>query len=304
MLERVKKGFRDPGYALLYLLEKPCIGNLFSDKSYIKWKYRLCLHKKLNLKNPKTYNEKLQWLKLYNRKDEYTMMVDKYKVKEYVADKIGEEHIIPTIGVWDSPEDIDFDALPDKFVLKCNHNSGTGMYICDDKSKMDVEKVKAELRKGLAEDYYKTNREWPYKNVKRKIIAEQFMVDESGTELKDYKLFCFDGKPHFLFIATDRNTPGEETKFDFYDMDFNHLDFTNGHPNSSKKIEKPKGFEKMKELACKLSEGIPHARIDFYDINGQVYFGEITFFHWSGIVPFEPEEWDYKFGELINLKTE
>ena len=304
MIKRIKRILRNPSRILEYLIGQRCISRFFSDKTYISLKYRLVFGKKLDLENPKTYNEKLQWLKLYNRKDEYTTMVDKFAVREYVANKIGEEYLIPSLGVWDNPEDINFDELPDEFVLKCNHNSGVGMCICKDKSKLDIEKVKKELKKGLEQDYYMTNREWPYKNVPRKIIAEKFMVDESGTELKDYKFFCFDGKPHFLFIATDRNTPGEETKFDFFDMDFNHLDFTNGHPNSDKTIEKPKGFEEMKELACKLSEGLPHARIDFYDINGQVYFGEITFFHWSGIVPFNPEEWDYKFGELINLKTE
>lgn len=301
MIKKIIRFVTDSDYRF-EVLDRRGFYNSVDDEKYLKKKFKSLMGKELDLKNPQTFNEKLQWLKLYNRRDEYTMMVDKVAVRDYISEKLGEEYLIPCLGVWDNPEDINFDELPEKFVLKCNHNSGLGMCICKDKSKLDIEKVKKELKKGLEQDYYMTNREWPYKNVPRKIIAEKFMVDESGTELKDYKLFCFDGKPCYMFIATDRSTPGVETKFDFYDMEFNHLPFTNGHPNSDKVIQKPKGFEEMKELACKLSEGIPHVRIDFYDINGKVYFGETTFFHWSGMVPFEPAEWDYKFGELLNIR--
>ena len=301
MIKKIIRFVTDSDYRF-EVLDRRGFYNSVDDEKYLKKKFKSLMGKELDLKNPQTFNEKLQWLKLYNRRDEYTMMVDKVAVRDYISEKLGEEYLIPCLGVWDNPEDINFDELPEKFVLKCNHNSGLGMCICKDKSKLDIEKVKKELKKGLEQDYYMTNREWPYKNVPRKIIAEKFMVDESGTELKDYKLFCFDGKPCYMFIATDRSTPGVETKFDFYDMKFNHLPFTNGHPNSDKVIQKPKGFEEMKELACKLSEGIPHVRIDFYDINGKVYFGETTFFHWSGMVPFEPAEWDYKFGELLNIR--
>ena len=254
----------------------------------------------LNFKNPQTYNEKLQWLKLYNRKPEYTRMVDKYEAKKYVAEIIGEEHIIPTLGVWDSVDEIDFNTLPQQFVLKCTHDSG-GIVICKDKSLLDIDAAKRKLRKGLKHNYYYQNREWPYKDVKPRIIAEQYMEDESGYELKDYKWFCFDGVPKALFIATDRGAANEETKFDFFDADFNHLPFTNGHPNATRTIAKPKGFEKMKKLAAILSKGHPHLRVDFYDINGHIYFGELTFYHWSGMVKFEPEEWDYTFGSWIDL---
>ncbi|MBQ4528070.1 MAG: glycosyl transferase [Clostridia bacterium] len=279
------------------LINKNLFGFL-SDRQFLKLKYRVHMDKKLDLDNPKTYNEKLQWLKLNDRKPEYTTMVDKYAVREYIKDKIGEEYLIPLIGAWDSVEEIDFDSLPNEFVLKCNHDSG-GLVICKDKTSLDIASAKKKLSKAMKRDFYKLSREWPYKNVKRKIIAEKFMVDESGTELKDYKFFCFDGKCEFMFIATDRP---HDTKFDFYDMDFNHLPFTQGHPNATKEIQKPKAFDEMKELAQKLSKGIKQVRIDFYEINGKVYFGEITFFHYSGFTPFEPEEWDYKFGELINLK--
>lgn len=273
---------------------------LLSDKLYLRLLFKLRVGYSLNLDNPQTFSEKLQWLKLYNRKPEYTRMVDKYEVKKYVADIIGEQYIIPTLGVWERVEDIDFDSLPNQFVLKCTHDSG-GLVICRDKNKLDISSAKKKLKKSLKSNYYLHGREWPYKNVKPRIIAEQYMVDESGYELKDYKWFCFGGEPKTLFIASDRGIEGEETKFNFYDMDFNLLPFTNGHPNSTKPIKKPLSFEKMKGLAAELSVGIPHIRVDFYDINGQIYFGELTFFHWSGMTPFVPEEWDYIFGSWINL---
>ena len=273
---------------------------LLPDKMFLQIKFRQKMGKKLNLKNPQSFSEKLQWLKLYNRRPEYTMMVDKYAVKDYVAGIIGKEHIIPTLGVWNRIEDIDWESLPNQFVLKCTHDSG-GLVICKDKSKLNVQEAIVKLKNGLKNDYYRDHREWPYKNVPRRIIAEKYMVDESGYELKDYKWFCFDGDPKALFIATDRGNPDEDTKFDFFDVEFKHLPFTNGHPNANRLITKPKGFEEMKQLAGLLSQGIPHVRVDFYDINGKVYFGELTFYHWSGFVPFEPEEWDYKFGEWIKL---
>lgn len=271
------------------------------DETFIKKKYKFSIGKSLDLENPKTYNEKLQWLKLYDRKPLYTTLVDKYKVREWVAEKIGEEHLIPLLGVWDNVNDIDFDSLPNEFVLKCNHNSGLGMCICKDKAKLDVEKVKSNLQKGLNQDYYLSGREWPYKDVPRKIIAEKFMVDESGYELKDYKFFCFNGKVKLLFVAKDRNKIGEETKFDFFNEKFEHLPFTNGHPNSKPPYVKPENFEEMKRLAEILSAKIPQVRVDFYNINGKIYFGEMTFFHWSGFVPFDPEEWDMILGDYIKL---
>lgn len=275
--------------------------NWLPDEIYLKLLFKARLGKKLDLKNPQTFNEKIQWLKLYDRKPEYTVMVDKYLVKKYVADKIGEQYIIPTLGVWDSPDEIDFDKLPDQFVLKCNHNSGKGMCICNDKSKLDINKVKSELRKGLNENYYWGGREWPYKNVKRKIIAEQYMEDKNSGALNDYKIFCFNGIAKFMFVATERQNEDTETKFDFYDMDFNHLPFTNGHPNSEIEIKCPSTLKEMKNIAEILSQNIPQVRVDLYEIDGKIYFGELTFSHWSGFVAFDPKEWDHKFGDLIEL---
>ena len=274
--------------------------NVLSDKTFVKIEYRNRMRKKLNLKTPQTFNEKLQWLKIYDRKPIYTTMVDKYEVKNYVADKIGDEYIIPTLGVWDSFDEIDFDALPDQFVLKCTHDSG-GLVICKDKSKLNKEKAKKKIELSLNRNYYYHGREWAYKDVKPRVIAEKYMEDKNSKDLKDFKFFCFDGKAKAMFIATDRFARGVETKFDFYDMNFEHLPFTNGHPNAECVIEKPKHFEKMKELAEILSKGIPQIRVDFYEIDDEVYFGELTFFHWSGMVPFVPEKWDYKFGDWIEL---
>ena len=207
------------------------------DERYLKLKYKNVFGRDLDLENPKTFNEKLQWLKLYNRKPEYTMMVDKYKVREYIAQTLREEYLIPLLGVWDDPDEIDFDALPDQFVLKCNHNSGLGMCICKDKSKLDIPKVKAELRKGLKQDYYLMGREWPYKDVPRKIIAEKYMVDDSNCgELTDYKFFCFNGVPKFMYISNDNS---ENATTDFFDMEFNRLDMRMKDPNSNVIPPKP-----------------------------------------------------------------
>lgn len=274
------------------------ISHFLPDRLYLQLKYWQRMHKWLNLKNPQTFSEKLQWLKLYDRNPLYTTLVDKYAVKKWVGDKIGEQYIIPTLGVWNNFDEIDFDKLPDQFVLKTTHDSG-GIVIVKDKKSFDRKKARAKLTQSLKRDYFYHGREWPYKNVPHRIIAEKYMLDKQTQELRDYKFFCFNGTPKMLFVASDRQNPNEETKFDFYDMDFNHLPFTNGHPNSSKQIAKPKSFEKMKELAAVLSQHIPHVRVDFYEINGEVYFGELTLAHWSGMMPFEPTKWDKIIGDWL-----
>jgi len=276
--------------------------NWMPDKKFLETKFKIQMGKKLNLDNPKTFNEKLQWLKLYDRNPLYTTLVDKYAVRQYIKDTIGEEYLIPLVGgPWKTFDEIDFDALPDQFVLKCTHDSG-GLVICRDKSKLDKEKARRKIEKCLKTNYYYGNREWPYKNVPPQIIAEKYMTDTLTAELRDYKFFCFDGMVKALFIATERANETEETKFDFFDENFQHLPFTNGHPNAAKLPEKPKRFELMKELAAKLSKGIPHVRVDFYEVDEKVYFGELTFFHWSGLVPFNPPEWDQKVGDWITLQ--
>ena len=293
------KMFKNPAKAV-YLFDRMGFSKWIPDKLYLKMKYYANFGRKLDLENPQTYNEKLQWLKLYDRNPQYTKLVDKCEVKAYVADRIGEAYIIPTLCVWERVEDIDFASLPNQFVLKCTHDSG-GVVICKNKAKFDIEAAKNKLSQAMAKNFYYHGREWPYKNVKPRIIAEAFMEDEATGELRDYKLFCFHGKAKVLFIASERYKMGEEVKFDFYDMEFQHLDFRHGHPNSKAEIKKPDQLQNMRMLAEKLSEGFPQLRVDFYEVNGKVYFGELTFFHHNGFVPFEPEEWDYTFGSWITL---
>ena len=282
------------------ILERVALVIPIPDKTYLRIKYYLRMGRRLNLNNPTAFTEKLQWLKLYGRRPIDTVLSDKYAVKEYIAKTIGEQYVIPLLGVWDRFEDIDFDALPNQFVLKCTHDSG-GILVCKDKTQLDIEEIKKKFNRSLKTDYYVYSRERAYKNIPRRIIAEEYKEDSKTKELRDYKFFCFDGVPKLLFVASDRQVKGEETKFDFFDMDYNHLPFINGHPNAKELPEKPSRFEEMKELAAKLSKDIPHVRVDFYEVDGRVFFGEMTYSHWGGMTPFEPEEWDYTIGSWIKL---
>lgn len=270
------------------------------DLSFLKKKFKILLGYKLNLDSPLTYNEKLQWLKLYDRKALYKQLVDKYEVKKYISDIIGDQYVIPTLGVWDSYDEIDINSLPNQFVLKCTHDSG-GIVICKNKAYFDNEKTKKQIEKALKNNYFYQHREWPYKDVKPRIIAEKYMEDSATGELRDYKFFAFNGKVNAMFVASERQKKNTEVKFDFFDRDYNHLPIKQGHPNADVLPEKPLCFNEMIALAEKLSIGIPQVRIDFYEVNGQVYFGEMTFFHFSGMVPFEPCEWDTTFGSWIDL---
>lgn len=295
MSERMKKE-NNPWAAIFYRLKKTGVLNKLPDSAYLKFMFRASMNKKLDLRNPKTFNEKLQWLKLYDRKEIYTTIVDKYEVKKYIGKKIGSEYIIPTIGVWNKFEDIDFDKLPNQFVLKCTHDSG-GLVICKDKTSFDIPSARKKIESSMKNNFFWLGREWPYKNVQPRIIAEQYMADD----LRDYKLFCFDGAPRMTLVCSERFTE-EGLKEDFYDEAWNHLDVQRpNHGNAILPIERPKQYELMKELAAKLSEKMPFARIDFYEINEKVYFGEITFYPASGFEGFKPEEWDLKLGEWIKL---
>ncbi len=268
-----------------------------SDEQFLKKEYFLQMGKKLNLNDPKTFNEKLQWLKIHNRKPEYTTMVDKYAAKQYVADRIGERYIIPTLGVWEHFDDIDFDNLPNQFVLKCTHDSG-GIIICRDKSKLDKKAAKKKLEYYLRRKYYYIHREWPYKNVKPRIIAEKYMTNGNGEDLNDYKLMCFNGKVKTTFVCSNRFSK-DGLKVTFYDTDWRRMPFERHYPASKTEIDKPQTYEEMITLAEKLAFGIPFVRVDFYEINGNIYFGELTFFPGSGYEEFTPEEWDKTLGDWI-----
>lgn len=275
-------------------------GTWLPDALYLKIMFRLKMGYSLNLKAPKTFNEKLQWLKLYNRKPEYTKMVDKYEAKKVAEEILGKEYVIPTLGVWDRFEDIDFSALPERFVLKTtNGGGGGGVVICRDKKNLDKASAAERLNASLGASIYKHLKEWPYKDVKPKILAEKFMVDESG-ELRDYKFYCFNGEPKVFLVVSERFT-GHRTYFDYFDMEGNHLPFTQGAQNNPVTPTLPSTFEEMKKIAKKLSKGIPHVRIDLYSVDERVYFGEFTFFDSSGFEKFTPNEWDGIFGEWVKL---
>ena len=267
------------------------------DPIYCQINYFAHFHKFANLKNPQTYNEKLNWLKLHDHNPEYVKLVDKYEVKPIIADLIGEEFIIPTIGVWEHFDDIDFDQLPDRFVLKCNHDS-EGLVIVKDKKQFNKNEAKEKIEHALKQNFYYIGREWPYKGVKPRIIAEPYLEDHIDGELRDYKFFCFDGEPKALFIASDRAE--DEVKFDYFDLNFNHLDIKQKYPNAGD-VRKPVTFEKMIELSRIISKGYPHVRVDFYEVDGRVFFGEFTLYHFSGFMPFQPEKWDKVFGDWLQL---
>ncbi len=269
----------------------------FPDRIAVEDAYFEAMGRLPDLSNPRRYTEKLQWQKLHDHNPEYHALVDKAEVKSRVAALIGEEYVIPTLGVWERAGDIDWDSLPGQFVLKCTHDSGSTL-VCTDKSTFDREAACRRLDEACRRRYWLRDREWAYKGVRPRIIAEKYM----GENIRDYKFFCFNGEPKLMFVASDRASGAEETKFDFFDMDWNRLDIRNGHPNSAVPPSRPEHFEQMRELAAVLSRGMMQVRIDFYEIDGQVYFGEYTFYHWRGLVPFDPDEADQRIGELFKIR--
>lgn len=276
------------------------ITHILPDKLYISLYYRMKMHKKMHWNHPKTFNEKLQWLKLYDRKPEYTEMVDKYEAKKYVSSRIGEEYIIPTLGIWNRFEDIDFDRLPNQFVLKCTHDSG-GLVIVRDKAKLDKDRARVKIERSFKNNYYFAGREWPYKNVQPRIIAEQYMADSCSSDLTDYKIHCFNGIPKAILVCRDRYSETGLTE-DFYSEAWEHLDIKRpGTPNAAVTEKKPKQLDEMLRLSRVLSKGLPFIRVDFYVNDNKVYFGELTLYPAAGIKPFEPDKWDETFGDWITL---
>lgn len=280
---------------------KELVKKIMPDSLYLKCLFKKKMGAKLNLRNPQTFNEKLQWLKLHDRKPEYTTMVDKYAAKKYVADKIGEQYIIPTLGVWDKYEDIDFNKLPNQFVLKCTHDSG-GLVVCKDKSKLDLGAAERKINESLKNNYYYYWREWPYKNVPPRIIAEKYL-DDNGNVPVDYKVYCFNGVPYKVMLCLDRDK-AEATKFYSFDKEWNLLrhnkwgkeapgDFT---------LPKPASLDQMFEFAAILSRDIPFLRVDFYEVKGSLYFGELTFYPDSGFDNAIAPEIDLMYGNMIELK--
>lgn len=290
--ERISRGLKD--FVHVAFLDH------LSDVTYCKLKYRIMIGKPLDLINPKTYNEKIQWLKLYDRRPEYISMVDKYEVKKHIARVVGEKYTVPNYGIWDSFDEIDFESLPSRFVLKPTHDSGT-VVLCMDKDRLDMAAARKKLETSLKRNFFWVGREWPYKTVKPRILAEEYLLDEDGGEVRDYKFHCFDGKVGFLYITSDRFN-GKGLKADYFDDQFRKLDIQWELPNSNYEIEKPKRFDEMKTLAEKLSRGIPTLRVDFYEVNGRILIGELTFYDGSGFGRMD-EKVDRMIGDYITLPS-
>lgn len=272
---------------------------MIPDSVFLRIKYWSKLGKKLNLKNPQTFNEKLQWIKLHDRKDYYTVLVDKYEVKNYISSVIGNRYVIPTIGIYNRFDDIDFDELPRQFVIKCTHDSG-GLVVCEDKEKLNIDSVRKKIEKSLSENFYYAGREWPYKNVRPRIIIEKYMIDDELDELRDYKFFCFNGKVEFYKVDFNRFTKHQAN---YYDRNSRLLRFGEVvcPPDFKKKIIAPKNLNQMIDIAEKLSRDIPFVRVDLYDVNNRIFFGEMTFFPASGFGSFTPRKYDKIIGDLIDL---
>lgn len=269
----------------------------FDDERYIRLKYRLWFDREINLDNPQTFNEKLNWLKLNYHNPIMTVMADKYWAKKWVTEKIGKEYIVPCYGHWQKLEDIEFSLLPDVFFLKSNQDSGGGMKI-DQRQGLDMMALEERFAsKAIAKkNWFWSSREWAYKNIEPCILAEEYLDEGTGHEIHDYKFWCFNGEPIYMYITNK----GAIIKENFYDMNFNPVDINHGFERTVPEYEKPANFEKMKELAAKLSEGLPFVRIDFFNVNGRLNFGECTFYDWAGFQPFKGE-WDERLGELLEL---
>ena len=272
--------------------------SIIPDEPYLKILYRIRTGKKLNLNPPKTFNEKLQWLKIHNHDDKYSVMVDKYLVREYIADKIGSDYLIPLIGVYDNSYDINTDKLPDEFVIKCTHDSGS-VILCSSRQEL-TDSVRKTLNKALKRKYYYANREYPYKNVKPRIIIEEMMHNHADNGLVDYKIHCFNGKARLILACADREA-ADGIKKVFYDEAWNKLDLKRPGTSNDCHLERPRNLGKMIELAELLSHGIPFVRVDFYEVNEKLYFGELTFFPGSGMERFEPDEYDAVLGSYLDL---
>lgn len=278
--------------------------NRMDDRRFLQKLYYIKLGKKLDLEHPKGFNGKLQWLKLHDFKPEYSMLVDKCDVKKYVSERIGEEHIIPTLGVWNRVEEVDFASLPSQFVLKCTHDSG-GSVICKDKGTLDVQKTREKLKASMSRNWFYHGREYPYKSISPRIIAEKYMVDSAGDpdNLTDYKFFCFNGVPRFVMTVRDRSKGAQQALHRFYNMEWELQDLDLDYRDVVRVPEKkPTQFEEMRKIAEVLSQGFRHIRVDLYIVDGRVYFGEMTFYHKSGFEIFVPEKWDDILGNYIDIE--
>lgn len=289
------KIIKKPSLVFMYLDSFGLFKNM-DDEKYLKKIYKIRFDKELDLNNPKTFNEKLQWLKLFDRKDIYSDMVDKYEAKKFVANKIDDSIIIPTIGIYDKFDDLDFSKFPNQFVIKCTHDSG-GPIIIKDKKSININDIRKKINKRLKYNYFYNCREWPYKNVKPRIIVEKYIKDELIDDLRDYKFMCFNGEPKYVYITVKSKNIFEN----YYDMNFNPVNIDHGFPKSNIEFKKPKNFNKMIEIARKLSKDVPFLRVDLHNNNGKILFGEMTFYDWAGLKPYLDNS-DDEFGKMLKLK--
>ncbi len=295
LYKKLKKIVVNPMNIILYIASKGLM-NWLSDKQFLKIYYYARIGKRLNLKNPQTFNEKLQWLKIYDRKPEYVTYVDKYAVREYIKNVVGEQYLVPLIGVYDSVDEIDFSMLPNEFVLKCTHDSGS-VVICTDKINFNIDRAKKRLKRCINRNYYYLGREWPYKNIKPRLVCEKMM----NSQIIDYKFFCFSGKPKFLYVGQGL-VSDHSLKIDFYDLDWNKMPFKRtDYDNFDSEVQRTDKFEEMLDLVEKLAVGFPFIRVDLYVVKNQIYFSEFTFTPCSGFLPLEPAEYDEVLGRLIEL---
>lgn len=292
MIERIKRGIKNPRPFLMRTIRR-CV-KIMPEPLYLKCLFYLSQGYRLNLKNPRSFNEKLQWLKLNDRNPEYNLLVDKYEVKEYLK-KIAADCVIPTIGVYKSFDEIDFSSLPEKFVLKTTHQSG-GVIVCTDKTKFDIERARAITNKKLSSNLYYWGLEWPYKDVEPRIIIEEYIGDDN--DLKDYKMMCFNGKVKCSFVCSNRQKALNVT---FFDLEWKQMPFERHYPASTVPLEKPINYNRMIEISEIITKKMRFARIDFFEVKGKLYIGEITFFPGCGFEEFTPREWDYTLGSWIKL---
>lgn len=297
LTKRLNRIFTNPNHYIEMYIRSKC--NVWDDEKYLKALYRCRFGRRLDLDNPKSFNEKLNWMKLFCHNPKYTLMADKYDAKEYVSKIIGKEHVVSCYGVWDNFDDIDWASLPDKFVIKCTHDS-SGVIICKDKRQLNIEDARLKIEKCMKRNWYPHAREWVYKNIKPRIIVDKLLDDHSGTELRDYKFWCFNGKPLFMYFTNK----GKDIIENFYDMDFNPVGIDHGFRRMIPEFEKPIAFDEMKSYAAKISKNIPFVRVDFFYVDGTVFFGECTFYDWGGLRPFKSYKQDLELGKLIVLPNQ
>lgn len=281
----------------MYIWTRDHILCYLNDERYLKLIYRINCGKKLHLNPPVTFNEKLNWIKLYDRNPQYTIMADKYAAKEFVENRLGtDKYIVPCLGVYNSFDEIDFAKLPQQFVIKTTFDS-SGVIVCRDKNQLDIAAAKEKIEKSMKRNYFLPSREWPYKDIPHRILVDTFLDNHTDHELTDYKFWCFNGEPKVVYVTNK----GKNICENFYDMEFNPLDIDHGFPRHQPEWDKPEDFEEMRELAAKISNGIPFVRVDFFYVEGKIYFGECTFFDWGGLRPFKSENWEKKLGDWIKL---